>query len=197
MQSHTASIDTLLLPLWGIPRMGTRMGTCPPPPHVWERSRELQMLMTPLSLHPPGLQFCPFYYPHQHLPPSPLCSLLLLWWLQSQPSVSHFLLPCPSCLVASRVPSASKTEAHVPCALRSTPRMGGKRSIRDVRGWVGGCSVEHKPQTLRTTEVHPCGIPSPGSCRDPSVFLHRAAQIPGRHNCFQPSCLEICWRWPQ
>lgn len=33
---------------------------------------------------------------------------------------------------------------------------------RDVHGGERGCSEEHKPQTLRTTETHPCGIPSPG-----------------------------------
>lgn len=56
----------------------------------------LQVLMTPPSLHPSGLQFCPFYYQHQCLPPAPLCSLLLFWWLKSQPSAGHLLLLCPS-----------------------------------------------------------------------------------------------------
>ncbi|KAM9620148.1 phosphatidylinositol 3-kinase regulatory subunit alpha-like [Morphnus guianensis] len=109
----------------------------------------LQMLLTPPSLDPPRLQFCPFYCQHQRLPPAPLCSLLLLWWLKSQPSASHLLLPCPSCLVASHVPSLSKTETHAPCALCSTSRMGGKRSIQ-AGIYTGGregaqWSTSHRP----------------------------------------------------
>lgn len=109
----------------------------------------LQMLLTRPSLDPPGLQFCPFYYQHQRLPPAPLCSLLLLRWLKSQPSASHLLLPCPSCLVASHVPRLSKTERHAPCALCSTPRMGGKRSTQAgmymVRREGAQWSTNHRP----------------------------------------------------
>lgn len=123
---------------------------------------------------------------------------LLPWWLKLQPSAGHLLLPCPSCLVTSHVPSVFKTAAHVPCALCSTPRMGGMWSIQ--------AGMEHRvgKGAQWSTNQRPRG-PQRSSLWDPismqplrSVCVSApAAQNPGRQNYFQPSCSEICQRWPQ
>lgn len=140
----------------------------PPPLCAWVRNQNsvflLQILMTPPNFQPPGVQLFPFYYQHQHLPSATICSSALvaevpaLHWAPS-PAVSFL----PGGILC---PISVQNQSACPLHPLKRPKHGGRvvHPGRNVHGGEGGCAAKHKPQTLRTPEVHPCGIPSPGSC---------------------------------
>lgn len=148
----------LLLPPWHIP--GVRTSTCPPPLHMWARSKEqegcifLWMLMAPPNLHPQDCSSAPFitntaFASFGGESPSPLlatfsCCVPLAWWHLTPHRCSepkHMLL----------APSAALQEWEA----SGLSRQGGMCE--------GGCSVEHKPQSIpvashlqAAAEIHLC-----------------------------------------